>query len=102
MPTRTQTTSAFTFTSTSFSSSSDSAGNLSATATISNPSGTTIHRTTQVAGQPARTETVRLPAGARSQGGAEGSGGRIEDVTEADRKYEERVEDEYAKREGGA
>ena len=27
---------------------------------------------------------------------------RIEDVTDADQVYEERMEDEYAKREGGA
>lgn len=27
---------------------------------------------------------------------------RIEDVTDADKEYEERIEDEYAKREGGA
>ncbi len=31
-----------------------------------------------------------------------GSERRIEDVTDADREYEERIEDEYAKREGGA
>ncbi len=30
------------------------------------------------------------------------AGERIEDVTDADREYEERIEDEYAKREGGA
>jgi hypothetical protein len=28
--------------------------------------------------------------------------GKIEDVSEGDREYEERMEDEYAKREGGA
>jgi hypothetical protein len=31
-----------------------------------------------------------------------GETGRIEDVSEADGKYEEKMEDEYAKREGGA
>ncbi len=35
------------------------------------------------------------------EGGAD-SGRRIEDVTDADRQYEERMEEEYAKREGGA
>ncbi|KAL8783557.1 MAG: hypothetical protein Q9213_004547 [Squamulea squamosa] len=83
----------------------DGSGNSYTEATISNPSGTTVHRTSQEAGQPAVSETTRLPAGgsAAVQGGVD-SGRRIEDVTEsdADREYEERIEDEYAKREGGA
>ena len=92
-----------TFQSSSYSSSTDSAGNSYAQSITSNPSGTTIHRTTQQAGQPAVTETTRVPAGG---GNAEvegmGSGRKIEDVTDADKQYEENIEDEYAKREGGA
>jgi len=93
-----------TFSSTSSFSYQDSSGNISSSHTISDPSGTTIHRTTQTAGQPAQTETTRLPPGgaAQVQGGRSAAGGRIEDVTDADRQYEERIQDEYAKREGGA
>lgn len=34
--------------------------------------------------------------------GADGGNRQIEDVSDADRQYLERMEDEYAKREGGA
>lgn len=93
-----------TFQSTSYSSSTDSAGNTYTKATSSNPSGTTIHRTTQEAGQAPVAETTRLPAGGAAANSVEGldSGRRIEDVTDADKAYEEKMEDEYAKREGGA
>ncbi|KAL8695149.1 MAG: hypothetical protein Q9218_000317 [Villophora microphyllina] len=92
-----------TFSSTSYSSSSDGSGNTYTEATVTNPSGTTVHRTSQEAGQPAVSETTSLPAGGKQavDGGVD-SGRRIEDVTDADREYEERIEDEYAKREGGA
>ncbi|KAL9005365.1 MAG: hypothetical protein Q9188_001850 [Gyalolechia gomerana] len=97
------TTSYSTYTSQSYSSSSDGTGNSYSEATVSDPSGTTIHRTSQEAGQPAVSETTRLPArGTAAVGGGADSGRRIEDVTDADREYEERMEDEYAKREGGA
>ncbi|KAL9001348.1 MAG: hypothetical protein Q9169_000239 [Polycauliona sp. 2 TL-2023] len=97
------TTSYSTFQSSTYSSSSDGSGNQYTEASISNPSGTTVHRTSQEAGQPAVSETTRLPAGgsAAVQGGTDHNR-RIEDVTDADREYEERMEDEYAKREGGA
>ena len=94
-----------TFQSTSYQSSTDAAGNTYTEATSSNPSGTTIHRTTQEAGQAPVAETTRLPAGgaaAANQVGGLDNGRRIEDVTDADKQYEERMEDEYAKREGGA
>lgn len=90
-----------TFQSTSYSSYTDSAGNAYTSATSSNPSGTTIHNTSQRAGQPATMETTKLP-GQVTGGGVDNSKGRIEDVTDADRQYEEKMEDEYAKREGGA
>ncbi|KAL9598260.1 MAG: hypothetical protein Q9219_004619 [cf. Caloplaca sp. 3 TL-2023] len=96
-------TSYSTFTSQSYSSSSDGSGNSYSESTVSDPSGTTIHRTSQEAGQPAVSETTRLPAsGTEALGSGADSGRRIEDVTDADREYEERMEDEYAKREGGA
>lgn len=74
--------------------------------------GTTTHSATQNLGQPAVQETRHydpqgreLLEGSGSAGGAGGSR-RIEDVTDAqaerDAQYEERMEDEYAKREGGA
>lgn len=90
------------FSSSSYTSSADSSGNTYTESTISNPSGTTIHRTTQQAGQDPVTETTRLPAGGSQQVEAPNDSHRIEDVTDADREYEERIEDEYAKREGGA
>ena len=87
-----------TFSSSSYSSSSDSSGN------VYTQSGTTIHTTSQRAGEPAHAETTRLPAGATSAQQVEDTDGarRIEDVTDADGTYEGRIEDEYAKREGGA
>ncbi|CAL8580248.1 hypothetical protein XPA_005978 [Xanthoria parietina] len=96
-------TSYSTFQSSTYSSTSDGTGHKYTEASVSNPSGTTIHRTSQEAGQPAVSETTRLPAGgtAAVQGGTDRNR-TIEDVTDADRQYEERMEDEYAKREGGA
>jgi hypothetical protein len=51
-------------------------------------------------------ETTYAPAGGRLGSSGAGAQGRIEDVTgdqvEIDRQYKERVEDEYAKREGDA
>lgn len=93
-----------TFSSSSYSSSTDSSGNVFTQSTTTNPSGTTVHTTSQRTGEPAYTETTRLPAGAtRAQraGGVDDSR-RIEDVTDEDQAYEARMEDEYAKREGGA
>lgn len=93
-----------TFQSSSYSSYTDSAGNSYTQQTSSNPTGTTTHRTTQQAGQPALTETTRTPAGGTAAQQVEGlnAQGRIEDVSDADKRYEEAIEDEYAKREGGA
>ena len=92
-----------TFQSSSYSSSTDSAGNTYTESTSSNPSGTTIHRTNQEAGKPAVSETTRFPAsGGNAQVDGMGSSRRIEDVSDEDQQYEERMEEEYAKREGGA
>jgi hypothetical protein len=73
--------------------------------TYSDPSGTKVHRISQEHGQAPREETFEINNAGRR---VEGAGQRkIEDVTDEDekkneRKYEERMEDEYAKREGGA
>lgn len=94
-----------TFQSSSYSSYSDSSGNKYEESTSSNPSGTTTHRSTQEAGKPAIQETTRVPAGGRVEG-LSNEQHRIEDVSDkedqAAKEYEERMEDEYAKREGGA
>ena len=72
-------------------------------ATLSDPSGTTVHRSSQQPGQKRETETLRYDSQGRlDQSNESKDQGRIEDVSDADRDYEERIEDEYAKREGGA
>lgn len=81
--------------------------------TYSDPSGTKVHRTTQEPGQAPREERYETDnAGRRLQSSDHGDARRIQDVTDEedkqaqqaqnDKKYEERMEDEYAKREGGA
>ncbi|KAF2642288.1 hypothetical protein P280DRAFT_467685 [Massarina eburnea CBS 473.64] len=74
--------------------------------TQSDPSGTTVHRTSQEPGQGRHEERLEYDNAGRRIEEAD-TKGRIEDVTdkeqsEKDREYEERIEDEYAKREGGA
>lgn len=100
-----------TFSSTSYTSSSTTINGETRSRTEtshSDPSGTRIHRSSQEPGQAVREERVEYDsAGRRVEGAGRGS---IEDVTEAgdggqaarDREYEERMEEEYAKREGGA
>ncbi|KAF2441580.1 hypothetical protein P171DRAFT_488030 [Karstenula rhodostoma CBS 690.94] len=76
-------------------------------ATYSDPSGTRIHRSSQEPGQAAREEKIEYDNAGRRIEGA-GERGRIEDVTEKeeqaarDKEYGEKMEEEYAKREGGA
>ncbi|KIW91813.1 uncharacterized protein Z519_07783 [Cladophialophora bantiana CBS 173.52] len=90
----------------------------SETMTSNDRDGTSIRRVAEQTGRPTLIEETYIPSrpagrgieldGDGRQGGA--SGGRIEDVTNdddqdqaaRDREYEERIEDEYAKREGGA
>lgn len=106
-----------TFTSSSFSyssSSSDINGQASGHRAVqqnhTDPSGTRVTQATQNLGEPIIQETRRYdPQGRELLGGGGAAGGaqrRIEDVSdeqaEKDRHYEERIEDEYAKREGGA
>lgn len=76
----------------------------------SDPSGTTVTSTSQNLGQPAvREERHYDPQGRELIGGADSTPAnrRIEDVDEEEQRrrdleYEERIEEEYAKREGGA
>ena len=80
--------------------------------TYSDPSGTKVHRTSQEPGQAPREERYETDnTGRRLQSGSDNGSRRIQDVTDEDeegtqaqndKKYEERMEDEYAKREGGA
>lgn len=95
--------------STSYSSSSvNGQANSHSETTYSNPSGTRVHRTTQKPGEAPREERYEVDnAGRKIEGVGAGDSLRIEDVTEEeqqknDKKYEEKIEDEYAKREGGA
>ena len=67
---------------------------------MSDPQGTTVRRTEERPGEQPTDETTYTPSG--GQVTQQDTRGRIEDVTDADRLYEERIEDEYAKREGGA
>ena len=95
----------YSFSATSYSSSSSTVNGQTTSqsqSTYSNPQGTTVHRVSKEPGLAATQETFRVPAGGRLEGnGTRGNAqNRIEDVT--DREYEENVEDEYAKREGGA
>jgi hypothetical protein len=69
--------------------------------TSSNPQGTTVHRTSETPGQAPTQETLRLDESGKLVGEQPATTGRIEDISEADREYIERMEDEYAKREGG-
>ncbi|KAF1986401.1 hypothetical protein K402DRAFT_393880, partial [Aulographum hederae CBS 113979] len=111
--------SSFSYSSSSYTSSSSTnnngsiSGTKNATYKTSDPSGTTVQTTSQNLGEPAISETRSFDAQGREMigGGAAGSdrmigtgNNRVEDVTEseADREYRERMEDEYAKREGGA
>lgn len=87
-----------TFQSSTYQSSSDSSGNTYTESTSSNPSGTTIHQTTQEAGKPSVSQTTHLPAGGAAAQQVPGTGveRRIEDVSDADQSYEEKMEDECA------
>lgn len=68
----------------------------------SNPQGTTVHRTLEQPGQVPTQETLRLDKSGKLIEEQAATSGRIEDVSDADKEYSERMEDEYAKREGGA
>lgn len=104
----------------SFSSSSSSSstfngqrtGQSYTTQTSSDPRGTTVRTTSQALGGPAVEETKHYDHTGRQLLAAPLTGaprGRIEDIevedvteSEPDQRYREAMEDEYAKREGGA
>lgn len=80
----------------------------------STPQGTSTRTTTQNLGEPTVQETRHYDANGRELLGSgqaanrpaiqQSGGGRVEEIEEsdADRAYREKMEDEYAKREGGA
>lgn len=70
--------------------------------TSSDPQGTTVHRISEQPGQLPTQETLRLDGSGKLIGDQPATSGRIEEVSEADKEYLSRMEDEYAKREGGA
>lgn len=102
------TNSSSTFSSTSYSFSSSTVnGETRSTSQIthSDPSGTRVQTRNQEPGQAPQDSRLHFDAAGRriQDGGADGgSRGRIEDVTDRDGEYEEKMEEEYAKREGGA
>ncbi|GAW19649.1 hypothetical protein ANO14919_091380 [Xylariales sp. No.14919] len=68
--------------------------------------GTTTERMRQLPGQQPVYESSDRAGSRRVEGGgaaaSSSSQNRITDVTDAEREYEDHMEDEYAKREGGA
>jgi hypothetical protein len=77
--------------------------------TFTDPSGTRTQRTHQAPGEAPRVERFETDAAGRQlEDPRHADSKRVQDVTEEEdakanaRKYEERMEDEYAKREGGA
>jgi len=79
---------------------------ITETATFNDRDGTNIRRTTEETGKPTLQDETYIPPGGRQLSSSESGAGRIENVSDEqeqrDREYEERIEDEYAKREGGA
>ncbi|KIX02344.1 uncharacterized protein Z518_08285 [Rhinocladiella mackenziei CBS 650.93] len=104
------------YTSSSFSqsSSADPEGTtkrFTETMTSNDRDGTSVRRTHEETGKPTLQDEMYIPPGGRTiEGTGAAEKGRIEDVSDADaerhrerdREYEERMEEEYAKREGGA
>lgn len=74
--------------------------------THTDDSGTTVKTAHQNLGEPVMQEERRFDSEGRQIVGGSDANRRIEDVDEEqrqrDREYEERIEEEYAKREGGA
>jgi len=105
-----QQSSSFSFSATASSSGGQSAGKAFKQESFSDQQGTSVRTTSQNLGQPAVEKTKHYDSSGRElvgSGSSADSGGnrRIEDVTDetdADRRYREAMEDEYAKREGGA
>lgn len=76
----------------------------SETASYSSRDGGSFVRESKETGQPTLREEHQIPLQGRVEQGEADTSARIEDVTDTDKQYLERMEDEYeyAKREGGA
>ena len=107
----TYSSSSYSYSSSSSSANGQTTGHRYASQTQSDNSGTSVRTASQQAGQPVVTEernydaSGRPVAGIQQGGGARGriEGGRVEEIPEEKiREYEDRMEEEYAKREGGA
>lgn len=105
--------SSFSYSSSSSSSNGQTSGKAYHKETHSNPQGTTTRTTSQNMGEPMIQETRHFDASGRELLGSgqaatrpaiEQPRGRVEEIDEsdADRAYRQKMEDEYAKREGGA
>jgi hypothetical protein len=70
--------------------------------TESGPQGTTVHHSSQEPNQSLAQETLHFDNQGKLVPGRTVNSGMIEDTADADQQYLERMEDEYAKREGGA
>lgn len=99
------------YSSTSYTTSSSSNGgqpqtkSYSESANYDSRTGGNIVRESRETGQPTLREHTEIPVQGRvGQGASSGAAAdrRIEDVTDRDQEYLDRMEDEYAKREGGA
>ncbi|KAF2261473.1 hypothetical protein CC78DRAFT_608248 [Lojkania enalia] len=98
------------FSTTSYSSNINGQRSAYTESTYSDPRGTKVHRTAQEPGQVPQEERLQYDSAGRViQGGGSGverriEGSRVEEVGEDEgkREYEERMAEEYAKREGGA
>ena len=111
MSSSTFTSSSVSYSSSSTTSDGQTTGHRSMQQTTTDPTnGTTVQSSTQNLGEPEVRETRHYDSQGREllEGpGATGASRRIEDVSdssqaERDAAYEERMEEEYAKREGGA
>ncbi|CAC9892851.1 unnamed protein product [Aureobasidium pullulans] len=108
------TSSSYSFSSSSTNNNGQTTGTTRMTQSHTNPDGTTVRTTSQDVGGPSIEETRHYDSQGREQLGLpSGSSNNqrrlqdieVEDVTDesdADKKYREAMEDEYAKREGGA
>ncbi|KAF1823584.1 uncharacterized protein K489DRAFT_379580 [Dissoconium aciculare CBS 342.82] len=86
----------------------ETTGYRSSHTTLATPSGTTVTSSSQNYGGPAVTETRHFDSQGRAVESSGNSSGRViedfskEEQAKRDAEYEERIEEEYAKREGGA
>lgn len=96
------------YTSSSSANGTQTSGTRQAQSSYTDASGTTVRTAEQNLGGPVVQEERRYDGQGREllNGAGVGSERRIEDVSEGqqerDRQYDERMEEEYAKREGGA